>query len=44
MAGDTSATSSAAVHVVKLRALAVVHESERGKGEEVAGLTTVSKK
>ena len=44
LAGDTSATSSAVVHAVKLRALGVVHESERGKGEEVAGLTEVSRK
>ena len=44
MARDTSATSSAVVRAVKLRALAVVHESERGKGEEVAGLMEVSKK
>ena len=43
MAGDTSATSSVSAHAVKLRALAVVHESEKGKGEEVAKLTAISR-
>ena len=44
MAGVTSATSSAVMRAGELRALAVVHGSETGKGEEVAGLTEVSKK
>ena len=43
MAGSTSATSSAAVRAVDLRVLVVVHESEKGKGEEVARLTAVSR-
>ena len=44
MAGVTSATSSTAVRAGELRVLVVVHESEKGKGEEVAGLTEVSRK
>ena len=35
--------SSAAVRAVKLWALAVVHESKKGKGEEVARLTAISR-
>ena len=43
MAGSTSVTISAAVHAVDLRVLVVVHESEQGKGEEVAKLTVISR-
>ena len=37
-----SATSSAAARAVKLRAVATVLESEKGKGKEVAGLMEVT--
>ena len=37
-------TSSAAARAGELRVLAVVHESEKGKGEEVARLTAVLRK
>ena len=43
MAGSTSATSSAAARAGELRVLAVVHESEKEKGEEVAKLTAISR-
>lgn len=43
MAGSTSATISAAVRAVDLRVLVVVHESEQGKGGEVARLTVISR-
>ena len=43
MAGSTSAMSSTAVHAGELRVLAVVHESKKGKGREVARLTAISR-
>ena len=42
MAGDTSAMSSAVARVVKLRAVATVHEKANGEDVEVAELTAVT--
>ena len=42
VAGASSAMSSAAACAGELGGLAVMHESEKGKGEKVAGLTVVS--
>ena len=42
MTGSTSATISVAVRAVDLRVLVVVHESEQGKGGEVARFTVIS--
>ena len=44
MAGASSAMSSAATHAGELCVLALVHESEKGKGERVARLTAVLRK